>query len=143
VLKSKFLVFLQFASIIWILIPKKSVEIFSLWWIFVLFASIFSVWIFLHNRIGNFNITPEIKDGAKFVSSGPYRHIRHPMYFALIVGVFGVLMRLFSYSNLFAFLVMITAVYLKARIEERLWMDHHKEYEEYLNTTKMIIPFVL
>ena len=51
-------------------------------------------------------------------------------------------MRLFSYSNLIAFLLMIVAVYLKARIEERLWIDHHKEYKEYLNSTKMIIPFM-
>jgi len=143
VLGPSFLVFLQFASIAWILYPKNSSEIFSFWWVLVLFSLIFSVWIFLHNRIGNFNITPQIKDGAKFVSSGPYRYIRHPMYFALIVGVFGVLTRLFSYSNLIAFLLMIIAVYLKARIEERLWIDHHKEYKEYLNSTKMIIPFVL
>jgi len=143
VLKSKILVFLQFASIIWILIPKKSVEVFRFWWILALFASIFSIWIFLHNRFGNFNITPEIKDGAKFVQSGPYRYIRHPMYFALIVGMFALLMRFFSYSNMIAFFLIVVAVYLKARIEERLWMDHHKEYEEYINTTKMIIPFVL
>ena len=142
-LGSWFLVFLQFASIIWIVIPKKSVEIFGFWWVFVLFSLIFSAWIFLHNRIGNFNIIPEIKEGAKFVGSGPYRYIRHPMYFALIVGVLGILMRFFSYSNLFAFVVLIFALIFKAKKEERLWMDHHKEYEEYLNSTKMIIPFLL
>jgi len=31
-----------------------------------------------HNRIGNFSIYPEIKVDAKFITTGPYRWIRHP-----------------------------------------------------------------
>jgi len=141
-LESRFLVFLQFASITWIVISRSSKEIFEYWWIFVLIASIFSIWIFLHNRLGNFNITPEIKDNAKLIQSGPYRYIRHPMYFALIFGVFGLLLKFFSYINLIAFFLLILAVTLKAKKEERLWLQHHSEYEEYLQNTKMIIPFI-
>ena len=48
------------------------------------------LWVFAHNRPGNFNIRPEPKEGARLVTGGPYRWVRHPMYVALLLGMAGV-----------------------------------------------------
>jgi protein-S-isoprenylcysteine O-methyltransferase Ste14 len=141
-MNSKFLVALQFLTIFIIIIPKKSFELFSSWWILLLISTLLALWIFLHNRIGNFNIVPDIKDGAKLVTTGPYRFIRHPMYFSLILFMSGVVLHNFCLVNVVALLVMIVAVIFKAIKEERLWSCYDREYKEYCQKSKMIIPFL-
>ena len=90
----------------------------------------------------NFNIIPEIHCEASLVKHGMYRYVRHPMYFSLIVAFSG----FFLYGALitkFFYISMVTALYLKARKEERLWCEKDPEYLRYKKETKMIIPFLL
>ena len=84
-MNSKFLVLIQFISVGVILYPKKTVTIMPFWWILLLIATVTALWIFTHNKIGNFNIVPEIKDEAKLIVTGPYKFVRHPMYSSLIL----------------------------------------------------------
>ncbi len=116
--------------------------IISWWWIFPLVATIIALWIFAHNRLGNFNVVPEIRKHAKLIITGPYRFVRHPMYSSLILFMIGIILWHFSVINLFLLLIMIVAVALKARKEERLWHAHDSAYERYKKNTKMIIPFI-
>ncbi len=139
---SRILVALQFGSAICMLLPSESQRIFDYWWLLCAISILFSLWIFIHNRVGNFNIVPEIKQNAELIRSGPYRWIRHPMYFALLLFFFGILLGYFSWGNLFCFAVLITAALLKATKEEQLWLSHHPEYKHYISQTKRIIPFV-
>ena len=90
----------------------------------------------------NFNIIPEIKEDACLVRHGIYRYIRHPMYFSLMVSFFGFLLFGSGESRLL-YLLMLTALYLKADKEEKLWHCHDKEYARYKEQSKMFIPFVL
>ena len=90
----------------------------------------------------NFNIIPEIKEDACLVRHGIYRYIRHPMYFSLMVGFFGFFLLGSSQSRIF-YLLMLTALYLKADKEEKLWHCHDEEYARYKERTKMFIPFIL
>jgi len=89
-INSKILVSIQFLMIFAILIPKKSIQITSFWWVLPLISTVIALWIFTHNRVGNFNITPEIRKDAKLIVTGPYRFVRHPMYSALILFMLGV-----------------------------------------------------
>ncbi len=141
-MNSKVLVGLQFFAIFIIILPKDSHQITSYWWMFALNAVIFGSWIFFHNRIGNFNVVPDIKESAKLITTGPYRYIRHPMYFSLIVFMLAIVLKNFCIINLVSLLVMIVAVILKAIKEERLWIEHHMDYREYYKNSKMIIPFI-
>ena len=140
---SRVLVALQFSSIAIIVFTKDSSLVFSYWWVFTLIATILTIWIFMHNRLGNFNIVPEIKDSAKLITSGPYSFVRHPMYSALILFMFGILLNKFSLITVSAFFLMVLVVLLKAKKEELLWKNSHKDYESYMKKTKIILPFII
>jgi protein-S-isoprenylcysteine O-methyltransferase Ste14 len=140
---SRFLVFVQFLMIFAIFVPKESRELTPFWWILPLISLVTALWIFTHNRVGNFNIVPDIKDGAKLIVTGPYRFVRHPMYSSLILFMLGILLWHFSWLNLLFFFIMSVAVLLKAFKEEKLWHIEDEKYASYMKNTKMIIPFVV
>ena len=142
-MNSKFLVFVQFLTVGVIIYPKQSTTLMPFWWILLLIASLTALWIFMHNKVGNFNIVPEIKPEAKLIVTGPYRFVRHPMYSSLILFMIGVVLWHFNWVNLFALFVMSIAVLLKAFKEEKLWHNNDERYKNYKSKTKMIIPFLL
>lgn len=142
-MNSKFLVAIQFLMIFAILIPKRSVEVTTLWWILPLIASITALWIFTHNRVGNFNITPEIRQNAKLIVTGPYQFVRHPMYSSLILFMFGIVLHWFSFINLVFLFIMTASLSLKAFREEKLWFVFDDSYADYKKRTTMIIPYIL
>ena len=114
----------------------------ALWWVAPLIATMTALWIFTHNKVGNFNVVPEIREHAKLVITGPYQYVRHPMYSALILFMAGIILHSFSWLNLLFFSIMIVAVALKALKEEKLWHHHDRAYEAYYKKTKMIIPYI-
>jgi len=140
---SRVLVGIQFFSIGIIMIPKQTILVTSFWWVLLLLAIVITLWIFTHNKVGNFNIVPEIRENATLVVTGPYHFVRHPMYSALILFMLGIVLWHFNWVNALFLSIMIVAVALKAFKEEGLWSNHHKDYLEYRVKTKMIIPFIL
>ncbi len=142
-MNSRFLVGIQFLAIFIIMTPKSSIMITPFWWVLLLVAIATALWIFTHNRVGNFNVVPEIRDNAKLIITGPYRYVRHPMYSSLILFMLGIVLWHFNAINVFFLTIMIVAVSLKAFKEEKLWSNHHEDYLAYKETTKMIIPFIL
>ena len=142
-MNSRLLVFLQFLLIGLILIPKKSTPLCPFWWAFVLLSGVVALWTFRHNRLGNFNIVPDIREDAQLITTGPYRYIRHPMYSALFFGMLGVVCYLSHWLNWLFLALMVAVLYLKASKEERLWCDHHEAYTCYREGTKYFIPFIL
>ena len=140
---SRLLVFLQFLLIALVLLPKKSTPLCPFWWLFIVVSGAVTVWTFRHNRLGNFNVVPDIKEDAKLITTGPYRYIRHPMYSALFFGMLGVVCYLSHWINWLLLGMLVIVLTLKARREERLWCDHHDGYACYKEGTKLFIPFVL
>ncbi len=93
-----------------------------------------------YNRPGNFSIYPQPRPGARLITTGPYRYIRHPMYLSLIVMMLGVALFNFHWVN-FAGLALVTAaVSGKALLEERLLRMQYPAYAEYMQHTRRIIP---
>ena len=139
-LYSYFLVSLQFFSIIMMFATS--------WHLVTHFPTI--VLLIIGSGIGftaigdmkNFNIIPEIHCDASLVKHGIYRYVRHPMYFSLIVAFLGFFIFGELATKLF-YILMVIALYLKARKEERLWCEKDPEYLRYKEETKMIIPFLL
>jgi len=95
------------------------------------------------NKLSNFNITPEIKEKAKLITTGAYAYIRHPMYFAVLLIMLGVVTTHFNLTSGLIYLGLILILFLKAQKEEKLWSQKSTAYKKYMKTTKMFIPFIL
>lgn len=108
-----------------------------------LFGIGFFLYTLLFNKVSNFSIIPDIKEDAKLVTTGAYKYIRHPMYFAVIITMFAPLANSLSYSNLLICSFLTITIFLKAKKEEYLWHIESNEYKSYIQNTKMIVPFVL
>jgi protein-S-isoprenylcysteine O-methyltransferase Ste14 len=93
-------------------------------------------------RLGHFNISPAIKEGALLVTHGPYRYIRHPMYASLLLAGLGLLIITFSWLRLACFFVLWLVLYLKLRIEEKLLAEHFPEYPSYKKRSRMFFPWL-
>jgi protein-S-isoprenylcysteine O-methyltransferase Ste14 len=105
-------------------------------------ALVLGLWTLGHNRFGNFNIQPELKRGARLVTGGPYRRIRHPMYASVLLGVGALVVadsRPWRIALLAALLVVLL---LKAAREEEYLRAAFPEYAAYAARTWRLVPFV-
>jgi protein-S-isoprenylcysteine O-methyltransferase Ste14 len=141
-INSKLLVPIQFISIFLILLPKQSTVFVKFWWLLPLIAVFTALWIFTHNKVGNFNIVPEIRENASLVVTGPYKYVRHPMYSSLILFMVGIVLWKFCILNVVFLSMMIMAVFIKAYKEEKLWLRSDEAYKSYKISTKMVVPFL-
>lgn len=100
------------------------------------------LWVFAHNRPGNFNIRPEPKDGARLVMGGPYRWVRHPMYVALLLGMAAVALTAHGWAQVVLWVVLAVVLNFKAALEERLLRQRWPDYAAYCTRTRRFIPGV-
>lgn len=91
----------------------------------------------------SFSVMPEPRSGAVLVTRGIYRHIRHPMYLALLLC--GLAACLAYGSGLkWTLLVLLAAVLMaKIRLEERLLLARFEDYAAYRMRTKALIPYLI
>lgn len=108
----------------------------------LIIAALMALWTFSHNHIGNFNIVPDIKEECCLITSGPYKYIRHPMYFEVLMTGLGSFAWFAAYK-IVIFILLVVVLYAKATIEERLWCERDVAYQQYKKQTKMFIPFVI
>ena len=101
------------------------------------------IWALLHNKLGNFNIQPKMKEGAVLVTSGIYAYIRHPMYLSVIMMSLALVLSSITLLQSFLCVILVFVLFLKAKREESLWMKENDAYEKYRADTKLFIPFIL
>jgi protein-S-isoprenylcysteine O-methyltransferase Ste14 len=101
----------------------------------------FAIWARLH--IGrNWGTPMTQKDEPELVTSGPYRHVRHPIYSGVLVAGIGTCVAL---SWLWLTAVFLAGVYFvySATVEEHyLTAQFPDRYPAYKRATKMLVPFV-
>ena len=100
------------------------------------------VW-WTHRTLGSYwSGILELRENHRLIISGPYRHIRHPMYTGFFIMSFGLALLT---ANLAVALIQIgafTATYL-ARVsdEEAMMIDHFgDEYRSYIRRTGRLLP---
>jgi len=74
-----------------------------------------------------------------FTTPGPYRVVRHPLYFGFIVGFW--MTPTMTYAHLLFAIATAAYILLAIQFEERdLVREHGPAYEEYRRRTPMLIP---
>jgi protein-S-isoprenylcysteine O-methyltransferase Ste14 len=102
-----------------------------------------AAWVFAYNRPGNFNVRPEPKDGARLVTGGPYRLVRHPMYSALLLGCAALAAAAPDAPRLLGWLALLLVLRGKSALEERLLLQRWpQDYAAYRATTRRFVPWL-
>jgi len=136
------LVALQFVLIGLIAVRLDPAAIGTAFMVLVAAGSGVGAWSLAANRPSNINIRPEPKAGARLVTHGPYRLVRHPMYFAVML--FATAFAVAGDAGQWLLWAALAAVlYAKALREERGLALVHPGYADYRARTRAIIPFVL
>jgi len=145
-LTSRLLVLAQFTLLGLLFIPLELIDTQYGWVLAFVCLSIalkLLLYTSMHNKIGNFNIVPEIKEGCDLITSGPYKYIRHPMYTSVLLIGLAAVSYGFSFFKLVLIVFLVIVMALKARREEKYWCEHSTAYQDYQSKTKMFIPFIL
>ena len=139
----RILVFLQFTLIAAMLFFSQSIVHSPLGISIFILGLLLGLWALNHNKRGNFNIQPKIKEGCKLITSGAYKYIRHPMYSSVTLMMLGVLLSTPVLIEWILYLSLLMVLFLKAKREERLWCGHDLQYLQYKKRTKLFIPYIL
>lgn len=92
----------------------------------------------------NFTATVTVTEKHQFISSGPYKYVRHPSYLGAFIAIVGFPVFLnASWATLLSFIFMTFAYVIRITAEEKMLISYFgKSYERYKRRTKMIIPFI-
>jgi protein-S-isoprenylcysteine O-methyltransferase Ste14 len=98
-----------------------------------------------HADLGaNWSVTLEVREKQQLVTHGTYRHVRHPMYLALMLYSSGLALVLPNWVAGPSYLVAVALlVSLRLGPEERMMLDvFGNNYASYMARTKRLIPGV-
>jgi protein-S-isoprenylcysteine O-methyltransferase Ste14 len=99
-------------------------------------------WAILTMRIGNFNIVPDPLARSQLVTSGPYRLIRHPMYLALLLATLPLVINEFDLIRFSIWLILLIDLILKLTYEENLLVAKLVGYDQYIERSYRLIPYL-
>jgi len=140
-MKSKILVFIQFAMILVLLLPVGMPTSYPiLGSLFIIIGLSIGVAALKKNKLGNFNIRPDIKEDCTLIKDGVYAYIRHPMYTSVIVSMFGVMLVYYKPFYMYVYIILLVNMLVKMFYEESLWHCEGEEYKEYSQNTSRLIP---
>ena len=103
---------------------------------------IIGIWALSVMGIGNINISPLAKPGAVLVTGGPYRLIRHPMYLAVLLVIWPLIIAHFSCLRITAGFILTIDLIIKMIFEEGFLKKQFAEYEAYMTATRRLIPLI-
>ena len=111
-------------------------------WIFYLPGWVLGLRSIFSMGMGNLNAAPDVLPAGRFVSSGPYRIIRHPMYAAILLVFIPLVITKPSLLRFICLCILILNLLIKIRYEERRLGETFGQYAEYSDKTWRLIPYV-
>lgn len=124
----------------WFIRPFAWYQVIS--WV-LLFASLIPLFSGVYLLRNSGKPTDALEATTKLVTTGIYKFIRHPLYTSLLYLAWGLFFK--SPSLLGGCLVIVASAFLYATAladERECLVKFGKEYAEYMNKTRMIIPFL-
>jgi protein-S-isoprenylcysteine O-methyltransferase Ste14 len=77
----------------------------------------------------------------QLIRTGPYAHMRHPVYSGVLLGVLGTALLLGECRGLLAFLLLLTNYAIKAKREEQILADRFRDqFQEHLTHAGFLLP---
>lgn len=101
-----------------------------------LFGAAFSIYAIAHLR-ASFGLRAAVRE---LVTSGPYRRIRHPLYFGEIIHIFGIAILAATPAALVLFVVAVVLQAVRAKIEERKFLATVPAYAAFRKSTGFLWP---
>ena len=96
--------------------------------------------LFVLNRLGkSFSVMAEAR---KLVTEGPYRIVRHPLYFTEGIAIVGVFLPYLSIQAAFLFVLLVAVQLIRMHYEEQVLRSTFPEYADYARRTRRVIPGV-
>jgi len=94
-------------------------------------------------RLGpNLTPIPYPKDEGTLIETGPYRLVRHPMYYGGLLIAFGWGLLVHGWLTLGYAIIMLVFFDVKSRREEQWLKEKFSGYGEYQKRVRKLIPFV-
>ena len=128
--------YLLFSGPLFVLIDRP------LWLALELIGTGIGAWSIIAMRFRNLHAMPDVAPDAQLVTHGPYRRVRHPIYFAVLLIFGGMLGNHCTPLRAAVFVLLAVVLDIKCRYEERLLTLRFAAYGEYQRRTKRLIPFV-
>lgn len=133
---------IQFAALIFIAVTGPILAERISCMILEILGLIVAFWAVLSMRLRQVRISPEIAPSAVFITRGPYRFIRHPMYLAVLSMTLALILNHFTWGRGIAWIVLLADLVAKLNYEEQLLTGHFPKYAEYRKKTKRLLPLV-
>lgn len=137
------LVFAQFALLALILWPRTAFQLSPGAILLLAVAVLLGSWTLVHNRPGNFNVRPEPKGDGRLVTTGPYRHVRHPMYAALLLFAAAVVLAYADPWKSAALALLFAVLWKKSDLEEGYLRARYPQYAAYAARVRRFLPGLL
>jgi len=91
----------------------------------------------------NFSGRLRIRGDHTLVKHGIYRWVRHPAYLGAILLLVGIPVMLLSALGTAVMLLLVPYLVHRSKLEEGMMIDKFgKEYEEYMKSSKRLLPFI-
>lgn len=107
----------------------------------VLASYLMTIWVMDVNRYAARTI--RVEAGQKVVSTGPYKWVRHPMYFGVLLMMLSTPLALGSYVALPIFALVLPALMFRLLNEEKVLRRELPGYAKYCEGTRYrLIPYI-
>jgi protein-S-isoprenylcysteine O-methyltransferase Ste14 len=103
------------------------------------FTMTWAVWTM---KLSNLSMIPDLKNNSVFVTHGPYKLIRHPMYSSVLLVTLMLVINHLTLWRVGFWMVLFTDLHFKSLYEEELLLTKYSEYSDYKSNTKRLIPFI-
>lgn len=87
----------------------------------------------------SFSVLPQAR---RLVTTGPYRLVRHPLYLAEFVSLFGMMMHFAQPLSAIVWVGAVLAQFPRMYFEERVLLSAFPEYAAYRRATPALLPFL-
>jgi protein-S-isoprenylcysteine O-methyltransferase Ste14 len=110
--------------------------------VLILLALLIGVWAIFTVGLSKVSIFPDLRKGAKLVTHGPYKIVRHPMYTSVMLFCAGLVLSNPAWYMLLGFVALLADLVFKLKYEENKLMQEFTEYKKYKSVSYYFIPFI-